>query len=61
VVEDPPDDRRIGDESADPHLAATFGTDQRIDLVHPPDQLRPTAPSFPLGERQLFGFFGARL
>jgi hypothetical protein len=61
VVEDLLDDRRVGDEGDDPHLATAFGTDERIDLVHPPDHLRPTPPPFPLVRRQILGLLGSRL
>jgi hypothetical protein len=43
VVEDAADDAALGDEGDHPHHASAAGTDERVDLVHPSDELRPAA------------------
>src|ERR1035437_9477652 len=42
-VEDAADDAALGDEGDHPHHASAAGTDERVDLVHPSDELRPAA------------------
>ena len=44
VVEDAADDAAFGDEGDHPHHARAAGTDERIDLVNPADELGLTAP-----------------
>jgi hypothetical protein len=55
MVEDALDDRRVGDEGDDAHLATALGADQGIDFVHPADQLSPASPTGGLLGRHLFG------
>src|SRR5450830_705408 len=43
VVEDAADDAALGDEGDHPHHASAAGTDERIDLVHPANELGPSA------------------
>jgi hypothetical protein len=44
VVEDAADDAAFGDEGDHPHHARAAGTDERIDLVNPADELGLTVP-----------------
>src|SRR5450830_370058 len=43
VLEDAADDAALGDEGDHPHHASAAGTDERIDLVHPANELGPSA------------------
>lgn len=43
MVEDAADDAALGDEGEDPHDALAAGTDERIDFVHPANELGPSA------------------
>ena len=43
MVEDAADDAALGDEGDHPHHASAAGTDERIDLVHPANELGPSA------------------
>ena len=43
MVEDAADDSAFGYEGDDPHHAVAAGTDERIDLVHPANELGPSA------------------
>jgi len=43
VVEDEADDAALGDEGDHAHVAAAAGTDERIDLVDPADEMGPPA------------------
>jgi DNA-binding response OmpR family regulator len=43
VLEDAADDATLGDEGDHPHHASAAGTDERIDLVHPANELGPSA------------------
>lgn len=45
VNEDGAEDRRIGEEGEDPHLATTVRAQQGEHLVNPSEKLRPAAPS----------------
>jgi len=44
VVEDLVHDRRVEQEGDDPQVAAALAAGEGIDLVDPPDPLRPRAP-----------------
>ena len=41
---DRPGGGKVGDEGEYSHLSAAEGTQQRVDLIDPSDQLRPTEP-----------------
>ena len=43
MLEDAADDAALGDEGDHPHHASAAGTDERIDLVHPANELGPSA------------------
>jgi hypothetical protein len=43
VLEDAADDAALGDEGDHPRHASAAGTDERIDLVHPANELGPSA------------------
>ena len=49
MVEDLADDGRIEDERENSHLVTTFGASQRIDFVHPSDQVCPWSLSRRVG------------
>ena len=49
MVEDAADDAALGDECDHPHHALAAGTDERIGLVDPTNQLSPSTPKS--GER----------
>ena len=43
MVEDAADDAALGDEGDHPRHASAAGTDERIDLLHPANELGPSA------------------
>ena len=44
---DRPGGGKVGDEGEDFHISATERAQQRVDLIDPSDQLRPTEPGLP--------------